>query len=65
MRNCLTHTENPFPESRTKFGREELNLFKSLSKTGVKVLLYIVEHCTRIDGKIIFDIKDAKFEIGS
>lgn len=64
MRNCLTHTESPYPESRTKFGIEEYHLFNSLSRTAMKTLLYIAEHCVRDGRRILFDKEDAKFEIG-
>ena len=60
MRNKKEHTKNPFDDSELKVSYDCFIRISKLSKTSIKVFMYIREDCFKRDGVLYFDKKAAK-----
>jgi hypothetical protein len=54
------HTENPFQEGELNIKMEEAYIIKGLSKTAMKLYMFLREHAFRTNGRVIFDFAMAK-----
>lgn len=60
MRNHIKYSENPYKYADLMLGIDETKVLSELSKTSLRLYLYIRERSVRVKDVLYFEIKESK-----
>lgn len=64
MKNHKKHSSNPFEYCKSGINCEVLDVISELSKTAMRIYVYLYKHSFKQDGIVYLDRKEIKFELG-